>query len=225
VVEEGGDNIEAVANEDAVEESRSDPIAYFMQRLNMMSRRRGDDRRVAVFQFYAAFASSQPIEVVVQHLPSIVDALYRCKVDGQSNIQKQVTVSQDTKEEEMTVIELGDEVMTLLEQKVGSEAYLAVYGQVQRRFTEKRDKRKRQRAAEAVIDPKAFAERKLERNKLKKEGEKRRKRVFGEMRKIGGSSGKGKGKGKGRRGGSAPGSSAGGLKHGGGGFGRKRPKG
>ena len=60
----------------------------------------------------------------------------------------------------------------------------------------------------------------------RKDSERRRKRTFGDMRKAGGSRGKG---GKGGRGGKprsgSLGNSGPGLKHLGGGFGRKRPKG
>jgi hypothetical protein len=239
-VEDGVEQVNiSSGGDDAEVEVKSSPLDYFMKRMNLMSRRRGDDRRVAVFQFYAAFAASQPQVVVMKYLPEMIDALYRCGVDGQSNIQTHgtkpsprpssttiVTGSDGKKAEEtvddVSVAELADEVLSLLEQTAGSEAYLAAYGDVQRKFTEKRDKRKRHRAAEAVTNPEQYATQKLERNKMKKEGEKRRKRVFGEMRKMGGSSGKRSGKGKG---GKRPKSSAGALKHLGGGFGRKRMKG
>ena len=62
----------------------SDAFGYLMRRTNPMSRRRGDDRRAAIFQWFGAFAATQPLAVVQQHLTTMVDALYRAKVDGQS---------------------------------------------------------------------------------------------------------------------------------------------
>ena len=241
--ESGGDDEEEEeeGKEDAAAAGLFDPLDYLMKRTNMMSRRRGDDRRAAVFQFFGAFAATQPKATVKKHLRSMVDALHRAKVDGQSNIT--ATGQQMQQEQQQpeaaaagvgaagggdggggegvfTVEALADEVLRLLEDKAGSAAFLKTLSQVQRRFLEKREKRRRGRAAEAIVDPEGAAERKLARNRQKKEGEKRRKRAFGEMRKAGGSRGKGKGKGKGM------GQSANrGLSHGGGGFGRKRAKG
>ena len=206
-----------------------------------MARRRGDDRRTAVFQWFGAFAASQPAADVARHLGLILDALFRAKVDGQSSDHAHPAAAPhggaagggpagsdaaaaSAEAGPLPVAVLCDEVLALLEHKVGSAAFLAAYGNVQRRFGERRDKRRRLRAAEAVVDPAAAAERRMERSQQKREQDRRRKRAFGELRRAGGSSGKGrKGKGKGKgKGGSAAG--RGGLQHKGGGFGRKRPK-
>ena len=230
----------------------SDPLEYLMRRTNMMSRRRGDDRRAAVFQWYGAFAATQPEQAVSAHLGAMVDALFRAKVDGQSAqpaawgtaAAAPPTTSAApgpggssaagpgagsgavAEAAALSVGALCDEVLALLEEKVGAAAFLATHGEVQRRFLAKRDKRRRAKAAEALTDPEAFAARKLARNRQKAEGEKRRKRAFGEMRKAGGSRGKGKGRGGkgGKGGGGGGGGPSRGLKHGGGGFGRKRAK-
>jgi len=250
-------------------------LGYLMRRTNMMSRRRGDDRRAAVCQWFGV-AATQPHAVVMAHLPAMVDALHRLRIDGQSkvggsggggggggvgvaNVQmvhqaRLVTsgaspaVASATAEAAATaakaaaeksaaattaaalplpVGELVEEVLALLEAKAGAGAFLACLSKVQARFLARRDRRKRASAAEAVVDPAAHAARKLERNRQKKDAEKRKKRAFGEMRNAGGSRGKG-GKGKGGKGkGTVRGSSSHGLglKHMGGGFGRKRPKG
>jgi hypothetical protein len=215
-----------------------------------------------VFQWFGAFAATQPQAVVRQHLPSMVDALHRAKVDGQSGDavfgahggggdQAAWPGSGDAAAAAgadgggggegssgasgaggglaegpfLAVPLLIDEVLELLEEKAGATALLAARAEVQQRFGAKRDKRKRARAAAAVVDPASYAAQKLARNRQKKDGEKRRKRAFGEMRKAGGSRGKGKGKGGKGKGGRSMGNSGPGLQHLGGGFGRKRPKG
>jgi hypothetical protein len=127
------------------------------------------------------------------------------------------------------VAALAEEVLAVLERRAGQKPFLAALGEVQRRFLARRDKRKRGRRVEAVVDPEGHAKRRLAENRAKQAGAKRRRAAFGELRRAGGSRGTGKhrpGKGGGGKGKSARGA-VGGLAGGGkstGGFGRKRPK-
>ena len=107
-------------------------------------------------------------------------------------------------------------------------AIFVLLADVQRRFAAKREKRRRGRRMEAVVDPEGFAAKKLAANRAKQEGAKRRRKAYGDMRRAGGSRGTGKhrpggGKGKGMSARGAVGGLAGGGKSSGG-FGRKRPK-
>ncbi len=63
---------------------------------------------------------------------------------------------------------LCDELLGLLEDKAGARDFLEAYGATQKRFAGKRERRKRQRAAEAVTDPAAAAQRRMERSQAKK---------------------------------------------------------
>jgi U3 small nucleolar RNA-associated protein 20 len=70
--------------------------------------------------------------------------------------------------------ELAKEVLELLEAKVGTPSFLKVYTAVQRAALQRRESRKRTRAAEAITDPEAAARRRLEKNAAKQQQRKRR---------------------------------------------------
>ena len=107
------------------------------------------------------------------------------RIDGQSVAQAaptQAIGAGEDGEELETVASVAAEVMSMIEEKVGSATYVNAYTVVQRRFAAKRDERKRARAAEAIVDPEAAAKRKIQRNLEKREWKKSsfKKRRFGD---------------------------------------------
>lgn len=121
---------------------------------------------------FAAFASSQPKEVLRAVLRDMVEALSRPQLDGQSAPAPTTAVAaggeDGYRDGQEPVPLLAEEVLQLLEEQAGSNAYIEVYTQVQRTFTLRRERRRMKRATEALVDPRAAAERKSQRNLLKK---------------------------------------------------------
>ena len=56
---------------------------------------------------------------------------------------------------------IASEVLELLEQKIGSSAFIGSYGQIQQKIQSKRAERKRALAADAVLNPKEHAIKKV----------------------------------------------------------------
>ena len=73
--------------------------------------------------------------------------------------------------------DLPREVLEVLEERCGSEAFLNAYASVKKKAREKREVRKREMAAENVRDPEAAAKRKIW--KQEKEKRRRKRRVEG----------------------------------------------
>ena len=63
--------------------------------------------------------------------------------------------------DEKSAKHIASEVLELYESVVGSSAFIGFYGEVQRFIQKQKNSRKRDRAADAVRDPKAHAERKV----------------------------------------------------------------
>lgn len=64
--------------------------------------------------------------------------------------------------------EVAKEVLEVIENKVGTSAYLEAFTRVQKAMSDKRDKRKRERAVEAITEPAKAAKRKMEKNLAKR---------------------------------------------------------
>ena len=64
------------AADSAAGQDGSAPLAWLVRRMSQMSVRKGDDRRVAVFKWFAAVATTQSVETVTQFLPLMID---RCQ--------------------------------------------------------------------------------------------------------------------------------------------------
>lgn len=56
---------------------------------------------------------------------------------------------------------IASEILEYLESKIGSNAFIGLYGEIQRVIQLKKNEKKRSRAADAVRDPRAYAERKV----------------------------------------------------------------
>ncbi|KAG7361182.1 DRIM down-regulated in metastasis family protein [Nitzschia inconspicua] len=165
-----------------------DPVFWLMRRLSQISKNKGRKRRLAVFKCYAAF-SAHHFSVVAPHLELMLEGLHRVIVEGKNETDNQA-FSQKKPRKSMPSTHgdktdplasstdeytMAEEVMRLLEESCSSpEEFLTAYASVKRRARDKKDKRKSEEKAQAVLDPKAFAERKIQKQVRSKERRKRR---------------------------------------------------
>jgi hypothetical protein len=73
-----------------------------------------------------------------------------------------------------SVKDLAEEVLALIEQQVGSKDFVKAYASAQKQATQMKEKRKRVRAMEQIVDPEAAANRKLKKNMQKRNQRKRK---------------------------------------------------
>jgi len=149
-----------------------DLLSWIFHRLSYMARRKGEDRRCAVFQFFAAVTTLEGQAVVERFLPHMLSPLYRATSDGQAEASAHGN----------DAVELAKEVTSLIEEKAGATAFLKAFSDVQKQATQKRASRKQARAVEAITDPGAAAQRKLAKNVMKRETIKRKKGKYREIR-------------------------------------------
>ncbi|EKU22502.1 hypothetical protein NGA_0480900 [Nannochloropsis gaditana CCMP526] len=149
-----------------------DLLSWIFHRLSYMARRKGEDRRCAVFQFFAAVTTLEGQAVVERFLPHMLSPLYRATSDGQAEASAHGN----------DAVELAKEVTALIEEKAGATAFLKAFSDVQKQATQKRASRKQARAVEAITDPGAAAQRKLAKNVMKRETIKRKKGKYREIR-------------------------------------------
>lgn len=70
-------------------------------------------------------------------------------------------LNQDDVENKKSLKNLSSEVLELLEQKIGSSLFIGVYSEVQQSLQQRKSEKKKKLAADAVNNPRAFAERKV----------------------------------------------------------------
>eukprot|EP00814_Leptocylindrus_danicus_P021934 CAMPEP_0116048344 /NCGR_PEP_ID=MMETSP0321-20121206/29498_1 /TAXON_ID=163516 /ORGANISM="Leptocylindrus danicus var. danicus, Strain B650" /LENGTH=329 /DNA_ID=CAMNT_0003530531 /DNA_START=470 /DNA_END=1459 /DNA_ORIENTATION=+ len=154
-------------SDDEESSSSKDPVLWLFKRLSNIARNKGQQRRHGVFKCYAAFATLCARDLLSAYLSTMIEPLHRAlaEAENEENARNQHLAS-----EEITA--LPTEVMQLLEQCCGTETFIKAYAEVKTRAQEKREKRKSDINAEAVVDPRAAAIRKIK----KQEGNKRRRK-------------------------------------------------
>jgi len=159
--------LNAAENTGSSGDGESISLGWLCGKIEMLSKKKGDVRRVAVFKWIAAALCSEhiPIAAFTPHLEYLVESVYRAQNDGQTT--KGLDGSDPTKE-------MADECMQLIEAQVESAAFFRAYSAVQQRWTQKRQETKRMRALETVVDGEASAKRKIEKNLAKKKNRKRK---------------------------------------------------
>ena len=80
--------------------------------------------------------------------------------------------------------EAAGELLDIIEQRMGSSAYIGLYGEVQRRIESSKTEKKRRLNAEAVSDPVSYAQRKAKHAAKKKESRKRKNERFAAQKGI-----------------------------------------
>ncbi len=163
--EEDEDEKEQKEEEEEDGEVPKELLSWIFHRVSYMARRKGEDRRCAVFRFFAAVTTLESQALVERFLPHMLSPLYRATTDGQA----EASVHNND------AVELAKEVMGMVETKAGAAAFLHALSDVQKQAAQKRAGRKKARAIEAITNPEATAKRKLAKNLMKRETAKRKK--------------------------------------------------
>eukprot|EP00934_Nitzschia_sp_Nitz4_P007735 Nitzschia sp. Nitz4//scaffold189_size62959//48159//57102//NITZ4_006317-RA/size62959-snap-gene-0.12-mRNA-1//-1//CDS//3329539923//7725//frame0 len=163
-----------------------DPIAWVLRRLSEVAKPKGRQRRMGIFKCFAAFGSRHP-SLVAKHLELLLEPLHRSDLEARNENEENKATSRvdllgtnhggDQKEEHVvTEASLARDVLQLLEESCAEspQQFLEAYAAVKSRAREKKEQRKIQAKAEAVQDPVAFAQKKIQKQQREKERKKRR---------------------------------------------------
>ncbi|KAI5120165.1 hypothetical protein M0805_008432 [Coniferiporia weirii] len=123
----------------------------------------------AIFKWFAAMASHMDGVRLEQFLPHILSPLYRIAEDDTTG---------DAQMNELKT--LCSELQDLVQAKVGTTKFAAVYNQIRQRVASVRRERRTVRVVQATTNPQAAAKRKLYKNAGKKESRKRKNSGFAE---------------------------------------------
>uniref|UniRef100_A0A670XP62 UTP20 small subunit processome component n=1 Tax=Pseudonaja textilis TaxID=8673 RepID=A0A670XP62_PSETE len=152
---------------EAKEKSSPASLLWVMKKLLVMATReaayspKDSLKRTCIFKFLGAIAVDLGKEKVKPYLPTIIAPLYR-------------ELSSTYAEQDPTLKNLSQEIIELLKKLVGLEDFSLSFAFVQKQASQRRAKRKKQRALQAVANPEIAAKRKLKRHKNKIEAKKRK---------------------------------------------------
>jgi len=167
------------SNEDKEKEETGNPVLWLIRRLSQVAKAKGKMRRMAVFKCFAAFTSKHT-EIVAPHLEVMLEPLNRSSTEASNEAEVEVDSSMaldggDTEVVISTESSLARDVIQLIEETAADATeFLKAYAAVKTRAQEKKDERKSEAKAEAIRDPKAFAEKKIKKHQLEKQRKKRR---------------------------------------------------
>jgi U3 small nucleolar RNA-associated protein 20 len=109
--------------------------------------------------------------------------LYRCVNDDDVIVKKQYG---DKVGDEDEVRTLANEVLDMIKTKIGADVFLESYNSVRAGVLAQRHERKQARSIMAVVDPEAYAKRKVQQNLGKRDKRRKRNEGYGEGRIRGG---------------------------------------
>ncbi|XP_039210035.1 small subunit processome component 20 homolog [Crotalus tigris] len=163
----GSEDEKEISGMEAKEKSSPASLLWVMKKLLVMATREAAHspkdslKRTCIFKFLGAIAVDLGKEKVKPYLPTIIAPLYR-------------ELSSTYAEQDPTLKNLSQEIIELLKKLVGLEDFSISFAFVQKQASQKRAKRKKQRALQAVANPEIAAKRKLKRHKNKTEAKKRK---------------------------------------------------
>ncbi|KAK1947470.1 Small subunit processome component 20 [Phytophthora citrophthora] len=169
------------------------PIGWLLTRLSYVARGSScsNDVQAVVFKLFAALLHNHDTAFAEKYVVQMINPLYRAmnKLEElqtqqeQAMLQKQQNRNKNRRSgsapEPITPPEsalLAQEVLQLLEQKLGATPFLEAYSFVQRKMAARRAARKLQRRTEAVSDPQRAAQRRMQKNEEKRRTKQMRKR-------------------------------------------------
>ncbi|KAG6611701.1 putative U3 small nucleolar RNA-associated protein [Phytophthora cinnamomi] len=170
------------------------PMGWLLTRLSYVARGSNCSNEVqaVVFKLFAALLHGHDAEFAQKYVVQIINPLYRAtsKLEELQAQQEQVMLQQQQRNrnknrrsgpapEPVTPPEsalLAQEVLQLLENKLGATPFLEAYSFVQRKMAARRASRKLQRRTEAVSDPQRAAQRRMQKNEQKRRTKQLRKR-------------------------------------------------
>ncbi|CAI5744220.1 unnamed protein product [Peronospora destructor] len=170
------------------------PMGWLLTRLSYVARGSScsDEVRTVVFKLFAALLHSHDAAFAELYVVQIINPLYRAssKLEELQARQEQALLQQQQRNryknrrsgpapEPMAPPEsalLAQEVLQLLEQKLGATPFLEAYSVMQRKIAARRAARNLQRQTEAVSDPQRAAQRRMQKNEQKRRIKQMRKR-------------------------------------------------
>lgn len=162
-------------------DKRRDPLLWLFTRLANICKEKGNMRRSAVFKCFASIVTAISRDdgtSIAPYLEVMLEALHRAvaEVEGASmnNVSSSYRSSAPLSSSSESASDLPKEVMNLLEERCGTEAFLLAYSNVKVKAREKKMARKQQILSEAILDPKEAAKRKIRKQSKEKERRKRK---------------------------------------------------
>jgi U3 small nucleolar RNA-associated protein 20 len=124
---------------------------WLMQRLRGIGADSRGFRRLNVLKILEAIIKSCPTEFIMLHIKQLMEVALRAR------LTKGLPDEQINKDAKQAALELLDS----LEKKIGSSTYIGLYGEIQQKIENSKAEKKRKLAADAVANPKAYAQRKV----------------------------------------------------------------
>lgn len=157
------------------QDRRREPVTWLITRLSNIAKKRGRQRRDAVFKCFAAFASVCDESIITQHLELMLEPLNRVITETEAREESYAFAKRKPHmSHSSSPTELPSEVLQLLEDKCGTEIFINVLASVKAQAREKRAARKQRIAVEAVQDPETAAKRRIAKQQKEKHRKKRR---------------------------------------------------
>ncbi|PIA15580.1 hypothetical protein COEREDRAFT_16045 [Coemansia reversa NRRL 1564] len=207
--EENSNDDDAVGADGAMEDSdklnKERCLSWLINRVGSLARteiirgRGAVEKRTYCFRWFAAVISLVPPELLVRsaYIMPMISPLYRTTEDDQLVAESVMQPGNTTKTptEQLEEIKgLANEVIRLLQNRIGVTAFSAILAKVQKHVSELRSQRRVRRKQLAVIDPELHAQKKLrkhanvQRKRRERDSEQARKKVRTVVRRAYGTS-------------------------------------
>ncbi|KAI9911099.1 hypothetical protein PsorP6_009377 [Peronosclerospora sorghi] len=202
-VESPLDNAEVVDDKEASDDARDDkveirnehetedarvqartPTGWLLTRLSYVARdaRCSDEVQVVIFKLFAALVHCHDAAFAAKYVVHFLNPLVRASRKGEAlAVQQAQGVPRAPGLASMAPLEsalLAQEVLHLLEAKLGAPTFLDAYALVQRKLAARRAARKLERKTQAVSDPQWAATLRIEKNEHKRRTKQMRKRKY-----------------------------------------------
>ena len=151
-------------------DNKRDPNLWVFNRLSNIAKNKGNQRRTAVFKCYAAFGTVCSGDLLSKYLPTMLEPLNRALTEGENEENSK----KGRRDEEDEYREIIKQVLQLLENCCGTEEFIKALAAVKSQATKKKVKHKQEIDTEAITNPKAAAERKIQKQQASKRRKKRR---------------------------------------------------
>jgi hypothetical protein len=116
---------------------------------------------------FIALVGGEKKGFLMAHLPQMMEVALRVRLHGGVAESSENVISQSDEASVKESKAAATELLEALEKKVGSTALLGKYAEIQRRLQASKAEKKRVLASEAIKDPKAYAVRKVRRDKTR----------------------------------------------------------
>jgi hypothetical protein len=159
--EENEDEVEVVKTINSRNVSGANWVIQRLRGLGIDPRAR---RRVHVMKVFTSLVSSETSEFISTYAKQIIEIPIRATLTVTGPDEALLKECKDA----------GTELLELIEKKIGSSLFIGVFGEVQTHIQGTKSQQKRERLAEAILNPKAHALKKIAKTEGKKESKKRK---------------------------------------------------